>query len=153
MTDALTSSHLQLDHIGILVADFDAALERYSALLGGEFEVFEPDEELDCNWARLPLNGTPPIEIVAPRTSTSPYARDLEKRGEGVHHLSFVAHDIIDERDRIAGLGFATVGLNLDHAGWQELFVHPRHTSGALLHLCIPPPHLRLPTLSPNAAS
>lgn len=133
------ASHLALDHVGILVADFSAALERYGALLAGTFEVFEPDEALDCDWARLDMLGTPQVELVAPRSAHSPYARDLERRGEGLHHVSFRSEDICAERDRVEALGIEVIGFSLAHAGWQELFVHPRHSHGALLHFCVPP--------------
>lgn len=135
----MSTTHIALDHAGILVADFQAALQRYGALFAGTFEVWEPDDALDCDWARLDLRGSPPIELVAPRSDRSPYARDLERRGEGLHHLSFRVDDISAERDRIAALGLDVVGFSLDHAGWQELFVHPRQTHGALLHFCVPP--------------
>jgi methylmalonyl-CoA/ethylmalonyl-CoA epimerase len=133
------SSHLVLDHIGILVADFDGALERFGQLFGGTFEVFDDDEPLDCRWARLPLACATPIEIVAPRSDRSPYARDLERRGEGVHHLSFRVTSIDDERDRLLAQNRTVVGFDRDHSGWQELFVHPRETHCTLLHFCVPP--------------
>jgi len=136
---AMSDTHIALDHVGILVADFDAALGRYGALLSGTFEVFEPDETLDCHWARLEMQGTPPVELVAPRSDRSPYAEDLRRRGEGLHHVSFRVGDIVAERERIAALGLDIRGFSLDHGGWQELFVHPRQTHGALLHFCVPP--------------
>lgn len=135
----MSETHITLDHVGILVADFDTALERYGNLLSGTFEVFEPDEALDCDWARLDLRGTPPVELVAPRSGRSPYARDLARRGEGLHHVSFRVDDIVAERDRITALGLDVRGFSLDHGGWQELFVHPAQTHGALLHFCVPP--------------
>jgi len=133
-------SRLAFDHIGILVADLDAAIARYEGVLGGRFERYEDDEALDCHWARAPIGGGTTLELVAPRTSKSPYARDLERRGQGLHHVSFRVADVVEERDRLQALGLAILGFTFDHAGWQELFVHPRHTDGVLMHLCVPPP-------------
>jgi methylmalonyl-CoA epimerase len=128
------------DHIGILVEDLDGAIARYEAILGGRFERYVDDEELDCHWARAPIGGGATLELVAPRSDGSPYARDLERRGEGLHHVSFRVTDVVAERDRLEALGLGVLGFTLDHAGWQELFVHPRHTDGVLMHLCVPPP-------------
>ncbi len=133
-------TRLRFDHVGLLVADVDAAVARYEGLLGGRFERFEDDEELDCHWARVAIGPGTTLELVAPRSPASPYARDLERRGEGLHHLSFRVADVEEERARLEGLGLGVLGLTLDHAGWQELFVHPRHAHGVLVHLCVPPP-------------
>jgi len=130
----------RFDHVGILVADVDAAIARYERLLGGRFERYEDDEELDCRWARAPIGGGAALELVAPRSARSPYARDLERRGAGLHHVSFRVDDVAAERARLEGLGHEVLGFSLDHAGWQELFVHPRHADGVLVHLCVPPP-------------
>jgi methylmalonyl-CoA epimerase len=127
------------DHIGILVGDLDGAIARYEAILGGRFERYVDDEELDCHWARIPVGGGATLELVAPRSDGSPYARDLERRGEGLHHVSFRVADVAHARHRLEGLGLGILGFTLDHAGWQELFVHPRHADGVLLHLCVPP--------------
>ncbi len=133
-------SRLRFDHIGILVADLEGAITRYEGILGGSFERYEDDEPLDCHWARVPIGGGATLELVAPRSGGSPYARDLERRGEGLHHVSFRVTDVVEERDRLEALGLGVLGFTLDHAGWQELFVHPRHTDGVLMHLCVPPP-------------
>ncbi len=136
----MDTARLRLDHVGVLVADVEAAVARYERLLGGRFERYEDDEELDCHWARVGIGPGTTLELVAPRSPGSPYARDLRRRGEGLHHLSFRVADVQEERDRLEGLGLEVLGFTLDHAGWQELFVHPRHADGVLLHLSVPPP-------------
>ncbi len=132
-------ARLRLDHVGVLVADVEAAIARYERLLGGSFERYEDDEELDCHWARVEVGPGAALELVAPRSPASPYARDLRRRGEGLHHLSFRVADVEEERARLEGLGLGVLGFTLDHAGWQELFVHPRDADGVLVHLCVPP--------------
>ncbi len=59
-------SPLVLDHVGVLVADFDAALQQFGSILIGNFTVYDDDEPLDCRWARLSCANSVPIEIVAP---------------------------------------------------------------------------------------
>lgn len=130
---------LALDHVGIVVPDLDSALERFHAVLGGVVVRFDDDEPLDCRWGRVEVAGSPPIEFVAPRGARSPYRAFLDRRGEGLHHVSFRIGDLDRERERVEALGLEVIGFDRDHAGWQELFIHPRHTSGALVHLAVPP--------------
>jgi len=128
-----------VDHVGIVVADLDAAVRRYSSLLAGTPVAFEDDEPLDCRWAHVQLPGSIPIELLAPRSERSPYHRHLQRRGEGLHHVSFRVTDLAAEPDRLRGEGVDVLGFSLDHSGWQELFVHPRHAHGVLLHFGVPP--------------
>lgn len=132
-----------LDHVGILVADLGAAVTRYERILGTRFERYPDDEPLDCTWARTATGGVTTLELVSPRSAASPYARDLDRRGEGLHHVSFRVDDAGAQRDRLTAAGLGVVGFTLDHAGWQELFVHPRDAHRALLHFCVPPPEHR----------
>lgn len=130
------------DHVGILVGDLNAGLERYAAMLGGAVERYEDDDELDCRWARIQVAGVACMELVSPRSETSPYAQDLRRRGEGLHHVSFRVDDLEAHGARLAALGLEILGYSPDHAGWQELFVHPRQTHRALVHFCVPPARL-----------
>ena len=132
-----------LDHIGILVADLAVAISRYEQILGTVFEQYPDDEPLDCTWARTPVGGGTTVELVSPRSPASPYARDLDRRGEGLHHVSFRVDDVGSERERLAAVGLGVVGFTLDHAGWQEFFVHPRDAHGALVHFSVPPEEYR----------
>jgi len=128
-----------VDHVGLLVRDLDAALVRYAQITAGRPQDLGVDDVLDCRWARIELPEGPPLELVSPRSDDSIYTRDLARRGEGLHHVSFRVSSLEDERARLTDSGIEVVGINPDHAGWQEMFVHPRSSHGALIHLCVPP--------------
>jgi catechol 2,3-dioxygenase-like lactoylglutathione lyase family enzyme len=140
MAHATSLLVIGLDHVGILVRDLDVALARYADITAGRAEDLGTDEELDCRWARIDLPEGPPIELVAPRSEGSVFARDLARRGEGLHHLSFRVGSLEGEQRRLTELGVELFGVNPDHAGWQEMFVHPGSSHGVLIHACIPPP-------------
>jgi methylmalonyl-CoA/ethylmalonyl-CoA epimerase len=79
---------MELDHVGIAVPQLDAALARWRPLLGAPSS---PPEVVPSNRVRvafLEAGGTH-VELLEPTDDTSPVARFLASRGEGVHHLAF----------------------------------------------------------------
>lgn len=130
---------LELDHVGLCVFDIDEATELYAAVVGATATRFDDDDLLDCHWARFELGNGHLLELVAPRSDRSPYQIFLDERGPGLHHLSFRISNLATERARLQELGLPVIGANPDHAGWEELFVHPGSTFGALLHFAVPP--------------
>ncbi len=130
---------LHLDHVGLCVEDIDEATKLYAAVLGAAATRFDDDDLLDCHWVRFQLGNGQLLELVAPRSDRSPYRTFLDKRGPGLHHLSFRVSNLATELARLQELDLPVIGANPDHAGWQELFVHPGSTCGALLHFAVPP--------------
>ncbi len=125
--------------MGLCVDDIDKATELYAAVLGGDATRFDDDELLDCHWVRFALSNGQLLELVAPRSDRSPYRTFLDQRGPGLHHVSFKISNLADEVARLEELGLPVIAANPDHGGWQELFVHPGSTYGALLHFAVPP--------------
>jgi methylmalonyl-CoA epimerase len=89
-----------LDHIGIAVADLDAAVETYRAL-GFEQENIEDVPGFGVKVAFLPMESGN-VELVTPTTEDSAMAKFLEKKGPGIHHLCFKVDDIRAELARLA---------------------------------------------------
>jgi methylmalonyl-CoA/ethylmalonyl-CoA epimerase len=123
-----------LHHIGIAVQSFEPALENICALLGGTVIDRGEDDILAAAWLFIEAPGTVPIELVTPTGDDGPIARYLTKRGEGIHHVSFLADSLDASHDHVTGCGLQIIGENRRHGGAEELFVHPRLTGGALLH-------------------
>ena len=86
-------AYRQIDHVGIAVADMDAALARYRELLGVEPSVRKTMEKDGIDAAMLDL-GTTHVELIAPTRPDSTIAGFLEKRGEGMHHVAYAVDDI-----------------------------------------------------------
>ena len=128
---------LRLHHVGILVADLDAALRFYHGFLG--VARGEPHESapFDIRAVLLDLGDTH-LEIFAPLTPDGPIARTLARRGPGQHHLAYEVADLDAalEACRAAGLELIDAaprpGL---HAGWRVAFLHPRSCGGVLTEL------------------
>ncbi len=125
-----------LDHIGIAVADLDAALRFYRDALGLDVR---PPEEVPSQQVRVhfaPL-GESSLELLEATSAESPIARFIEKRGPGIHHVTLRVADI---RAALAQLRARGVRL-IDESprpgaeGALVAFVHPSATGGVLVEL------------------
>ena len=77
------------------------------------------------------------IELTAPTSADSPITSFLEKRGEGVHHLSFEVDDIRAELKRLKGEGFQLIDdePRIGTGGYWIAFLHPKSTNGVLIEI------------------
>lgn len=124
----------RLDHIGIAVADSDAALAIYRDLLG--FEVIHEDE-LRGNYTTYLDAGGVRIELLEPSDDEGTLATFIEKRGEGLHHLAVEVDDVATALDDLASAGAQLIDESPQPAahGSRMAFVHPVSTNGVLLQL------------------
>ncbi len=126
-----------IDHVGIAVRNLDEAIPFYRDVLGLELIEVEEVPDQGVRTAAFAA-GDNRIELLEPTAASSPIAKFLERRGEGIHHLALRVADVaesleslkagscrlIDETPR-AGAGHASIA-----------FVHPQSTHGVLLELC-----------------
>ena len=126
-----------LSHIAIAVRDADALAATLVRSLGatrGEEEMLDGGA-LRVVFVRL---GPVTFELLEPRSPEHTVAKFLEKRGEGLHHVSL---DVGDLDRALADCRAAGVKL-IDEAprpgahGSRVAFLHPRSLGGVLLELC-----------------
>jgi len=126
-----------LAHIGIAVKDLQASSRLFQALLGKSLDHQEeiPDQKVKTAFFEA---GGVAIELTAGTSMESPIAKFIEKRGEGVHHLSFVVEDLEHELTRLRAAGFQLVDERprLGADGCLVAFLHPKSTNGVLIELC-----------------
>jgi methylmalonyl-CoA/ethylmalonyl-CoA epimerase len=84
--------------------------------------------------------GDTTIELVEPTSPDSPVQRFIEKRGEGLHHLTLQTDKLAE---RLKKLKSANVGLideqpRVGAGGAKVAFLHPKSTHGVLVELCEP---------------
>ena len=123
-------------HIGILVRDLDQSAKLYQELLGATLREVKVVEEQGVRVGMLSFPQGPDIELLEPLPN-SRMAAALEKRGEGIQHISFDVDDI--EKD-LAALKDKQVSL-IDESPRQGVeglvvFLHPRSVNGVLVELC-----------------
>ncbi len=108
----------RVDHIAMLVEDMDSLLgvltETFHLKVSKVMEL--PADKLKVAFIDL---GPLKLEVMQPLSSESPYARQLETKGPGLHHLALEVTDIEaalqaareaglklqDETPRLAGSG------------------------------------------------
>jgi GTPase len=125
-----------LDHVGVAVRRLDERLPLWRDLLGLPLEGIEVVSREGVRVAFLPA-GRARVELVEPATQDSPMARQIERRGEGIHHLCFEVADLDAAigRLRAAGVALAGEGGRAGAEGARVAFLHPRGTGGVLVEL------------------
>jgi methylmalonyl-CoA/ethylmalonyl-CoA epimerase len=126
-----------LDHIGIAVKNLDEALEIYEGILGLEAETTRVLEEQKVKIAFLSA-GEARIELLEPTDKEGPVARFIEKRGEGLHHITFTVADIEAFLQKLKEKGIAVVDEKprIGAEGFKIAFLHPRSMKSVLVELC-----------------
>ena len=126
----------KIDHIAIIVKDADEALKLYSEMFG--FEVVErvdgPRGEFKAVLVRV---GDITIEFLQPLTSTGSYARFLEERGGGLHHVSFATNNIEKELKALKAQGRRLINeVPMSPVPSTKVaFIHPSAAENVLVEL------------------
>ena len=124
----------KLDHIGIAVHNVAEARKFYEGTLGATLIFETANEAAGYKLAALDLRGLS-IELLEPQGPNSFLHKFLEKRGEGMHHLTF---DVPDNKQKTAELKEQGVRI-VDEHQWSptsfESFISPRSSHGVLIQL------------------
>ena len=120
----------RFDHVSWAVRDIGSALPLVE-LLGGRFYQGADHLRNRFRWVQFHLpSGL--LEVMSPLGEDSFLHRFIEKRGEGLHHLTFEVEDLSEAVRQAEERGFQVTGLHLGEH-WSEAFLHPRTTNGILI--------------------
>jgi methylmalonyl-CoA/ethylmalonyl-CoA epimerase len=126
----------KITHIGVAVKDLEASC-RIFAKLTDVHNVKR--EEVDDQKVKLAFFhvGNLSIELTESTSPDSPIAKFIEKRGEGVHHISFEVEDIQTELARLKTNGFQLIDEKprIGADGYLIAFIHPKSTNGVLIEI------------------
>lgn len=125
----------RLDHVAIAVRNMRAAIPFYTDALGAAFLFAGEQKQQEFRWAQFRLPGGGKIELVTPIGSTGFVARFLERRGEGVHHITMKVPDISSAVADLRAREIPLFNVHLDNPSWMEAFIHPRDANGALMQI------------------
>jgi len=93
------------------------------------------NEQLGFRFLALRLPGDGKLELLEPAGAESFLSSFLERRGEGVHHLTMLVPDIRASIAVLRARGHEPVQVRLEKPVWQEAFVHSRDGHGVLIQL------------------
>lgn len=134
---AADSGSAAIDHVGLAVADLEAAAAFYEWFLGA---APAHREEVASDGVRTIFFDLGPssLELLGSTRSDSSIARFLEKRGEGLHHLAYLVSDIEAElaswRER--GAELIDEQPRPGARGRLIAFIHPKSAGGVLTEFC-----------------
>jgi len=126
----------RLTHIGIAVKALAASGPLFSRLFNRKADHLEEvaEQKVRAMFFRIGEGG---IELLEPTSPESPIAKFIEKRGEGVHHLSFEVDDIEQEIARLTAEGFEMIDKQprIGADGYRIAFLHPKSTNSVLIEI------------------
>jgi methylmalonyl-CoA/ethylmalonyl-CoA epimerase len=139
--EAVLPGLLGLDHVGIAVADLDAAVSFYRDVLG--LQVVHREENLDQQVAEVMLTSSEnglmgnQLQLLMPLAGNAVLNRFLMRRGSGLHHVAYAVSDVRSASSILRQCGVRVLydAPRAGTRGSQINFVHPKDTGGVLLEL------------------
>ncbi len=133
-----------IDHVGIAVPDFAAAVEFYRVSFGLELVHEEINEEQGVHEGMLRAPGDPgsgaAVQLLAPLGPTSVIAKFLDRNGPGMQQLAYRVTDIDTAMAALRDTGMRLLydTPRRGTAGSRINFIHPKDTGGVLVELVEP---------------
>ncbi len=128
-----------IDHIGVAVADLEAAIAVHRDTYGMPLVHRETISEQGVEAVLLDV-GDSHVELLAPLSDDSPVGRFLAKRGPGLHHVAYRVDDVAGALDQLKRSGTRLID-EVPRAGIrnsQVAFLHPSASGGVLTELVQP---------------
>lgn len=136
----------KFDHISVIVANLDKAIEQYSKIF--DFDPRESFTERDytdvdpntglgdvLHFFIAPV-GQAYLEIMEPVKEDGMMMKHLRRKGEGFHHVGVTSNNVVGEwekHDAMRGeLGVIERCPRVDQYGVSYWFLHPKTNFGAL---------------------
>jgi methylmalonyl-CoA/ethylmalonyl-CoA epimerase len=130
-----------IDHVGIAVADLDAAIELYETSFGMRCVHTEVNEEQGVREAMLEVGGSGSyLQLLAPLSPDSTIGKFLDKNGPGIQQMAYRVDDIdeVSAHLRSTGMRLLYDEPKKGTAGSRVNFVHPKSAGGVLVELVEP---------------
>lgn len=131
-----------IDHVGVAVADLDAAIGFYEKTFGMRLvhEESNPDQGVREAMMAVGESGSC-VQLLAPLTADSPIGKFLERNGPGLQQVAYRVTDI-ESTSRVLrerGMQLLYDEPKRGTAGARVNFVHPKDAGGVLVELVQPP--------------
>lgn len=130
-----------IDHVGIAVADLDAAIEFYETTFGMLVAHQETNEEQGVREAMVAVGDSGSfIQLLAPLTPESTIAKFLDRSGPGLQQLAYRVTDVeaVSAILRERGVRLLYDAPRRGTSDSRINFVHPKDAGGVLVELVQP---------------
>lgn len=127
----------RIDHVGVIVNSIEEAATLFSECFGfrktDTLPEMAPQEDFRSVFL---VAGDVTIELIEPTNPNGALANFLQKRGEGLHHISIEVDDIDQKLDSLKAKGVRLINEQAQAVGNSKVaFVHPSATKGILVEL------------------
>lgn len=121
----------KLDHVAFAVRDKKAGDRFLSNVLGAQ-------EVMDMEWGGFRftsylLGSASMLELVYADDPNHFVNRFIEKRGEGVHHLTIKVHNIEEMIEHLRSSKLNPLDIDTSNPLWKECYLHPKEALGTLI--------------------
>ncbi len=130
-----------IDHVGIAVADLDAAKEFYATTFGMHTVHEEVNEEQGVREAMVAVGDSGQrLQLLAPLSPSSTIAKFLERNGPGVQQVAYRVEDldVVSEVLRDRGVRLLYDAPRRGTSDSRVNFIHPKDAGGVLVELVEP---------------
>src|SRR3954452_21468843 len=135
-----------IDHVGVAVPDYDAAVEFYQRVFGMRVVHEEVNEEQGVREAMLAVGDWAPgdsgacVQVLAPLTPASTIATFLDRSGPGLQQVAYRVADLdaVSATLRERGLRLLYDAPKRGTSDSRVNFLHPKDAGGILVELVEP---------------
>ncbi len=130
-----------IDHVGIAVADLDAAMQFYAETFGMRTVHEEVNEEQGVREAMVAVGDSDQrLQLLAPLSPESTIARFLERNGPGVQQVAYRVVDVeaVSATLRERGVRLLWEEPRRGTSDSRVNFIHPKDAGGVLVELVEP---------------
>ena len=129
----------RLEAVVLAVKDHEKAVSFFQDNFGIEFDDGRVWQEEGVTIRQAQIDGTRLI-IESPQGSDSAFHKFIEKKGEGVHHISFEVTNIEEMVTRLKAKGIRLSSEEpkverFDDVILKYIFIHPKSAHGVLIEL------------------
>ena len=139
--DSASDLFTAIDHVGVAVADLDAAVTFYSQTYGMRLLHEEVNEEQGVREAMMAVGDSGScIQLLAPLSPESTIAKFLDRSGPGIQQLAYRVRDIDAVSATLRGRGMRLL-YDSPKRGTSDSrvnFIHPKDAGGILVELVEP---------------
>lgn len=130
----------RFDHVAHGTRSILSLLPIYRDLLGGTFVGGGDNDRVGFRYVQLAYRGGGRVELIQPLTGSSFLDSFFGRVGDGgLHHMTFKVPDIHRAVESARAHGLEPFSIFTEDRSWQEAFLHPRITGGALIQLACSP--------------
>lgn len=132
-----------IDHVGIAVADLDAAIAMYETSFGMRCVHVEVNEEQGVREAMMEVGESGSyLQLLSPLSPDSTIGKFLDRNGPGIQQMAYRVDDLDEVSEHLRGQGMRLLydAPKGGTAGSRVNFIHPKSSGGVLVELVEPGP-------------